>query len=170
MPLNSLRGARQALTRAAYGSTVTRRLALLIAVAAAAGTPAAAAATPAVSVFTQHQIAKTVPALAYVPARLAIGWRYERWTHQGALRIFFRNKAGREIVFVAAPFTGSCRAGMEKSFQLDGVKVWWGHTSNEQQAWRCVNGMKLVAATSLTPHEFADVGLGLIAASGHRIR
>jgi hypothetical protein len=70
--------------------------------------------------FTQHQIAATVPPLAYVPARLAIGWHYERWTHAGALRIFFANKAGREI--------------------------------------------------ALGPDRFADVGLGRIAASGHRIR
>ena len=134
------------------------------------GASAAAAATPVVPVFTQHRIAARVPRLAYVPARLAIGWRYKRWTHEGPLRIFFADKAGREIVFIAAPFKGSCRAGMEKSFQLAGVKVWWGHTSNEQEAWRCVNGMKLVAATSLLPNRFADVGLGRIAASGHRIR
>ena len=69
-----------------------------------------------VPVFTQQRIAATVPPLAYVPARLAIGWRYERWTHTGALRIFFVNKAG------------------------------------------------------LGPDRFADVGLGRIAASGHRIR
>ena len=150
---------------------MNRRLCFLIAVAAAAGaSSAAAAAAPVVPVFTQHRIAAAMPSLAYVPARLAIGWRYARWTHQGALRIFFRNKAGRDIVFVAAPFKGSCRAGMEKSFQLAGVKVWWGHTANEQQAWRCVNGVKLVAATSLGPDKFADVGLVSIAASGHRIR
>jgi len=149
---------------------MTRGLSLLIAVVAAAGTSAAAAATPVVPAFTQHQIAATVPPLAYVPARLAIGWRYERWTHAGALRIFFANKAGREIAFVASRFNGSCRNGMEKSFQLDGVKVWWSHTAAGQQAWRCVNGVKLVAATTLVTDRFADVGLGRIVASGHRIR
>jgi hypothetical protein len=41
--------------------------------------------------FTQHRIATAVPALAYVAARLAVGWRYGRWTHNGALRIFFLN-------------------------------------------------------------------------------
>jgi hypothetical protein len=149
---------------------MTRRFCLLIAVVAAAATAAAAAATPVVPAFTQGQIAKTVPSLAYVPARLAIGWRYRRWTHRGGvLRIFFANKAGREITFVAAPLTGTCRAGMEKSFQQAGVKTYWSHTANEQQAWRCVNGVRLVAASSLRPDQFADVGLGRIAASGHRI-
>ena len=118
----------------------------------------------------QHQIAQKAPLLAYVPSRLAVGWHYARWTHDGALRIFFSNKAGKEIVFVAAPFKGNCRQGMEKSFQMAGVKAYWSHTANEQQAWRCVNGMKLVAATSLPPNRFADVGLGRVAASSHRIR
>lgn len=104
-----------------------------------------------------------------MPARLAIGWHYERWTHQGALRIFFTNKAGREIVFVAVPFKGNCRAGMAKSFQLAGNKVYWSQTSTAQQAWRCVNGIKVIVTTSLPPNRFADVGLGRIAASGHRI-
>ena len=123
-----------------------------------------------VPVPVQHQIAQKAPLVAYVPARLAVGWHYERWTHQGALRIYFANKAGREIVFVAAPFKGNCRAGMAKSFQLDGNKVYWAQTATEQQSWRCVNGMKLVATTSLPPNRFADVGLGIMAASGHRIR
>ena len=34
---------------------------------------------------------------------------------------------------------------------------------------RCVNRIKLVVTTSLPPNRFADVGLGRIAASGHRI-
>ena len=167
----SLRDPTERLTDRAYRSAhVTRRLCFLIAVAAVAGTSAAAAATPVVPVFTQHRIAAIAPGLAYVPARLAIGWRYERWTHAGALRIFFSNKARREIVFVASRFSGSCRAGMEKSFQLDGVKVWWSHGPGRQQAWRCVNGVKLIAVTLLRPDRFADVGLGRIVASGHRIR
>ncbi|MCW2976459.1 MAG: hypothetical protein JWM06_1740 [Actinomycetia bacterium] len=157
-------------TRRVASTHVIGRLCFLIAVAAAAGTSAAAAATPAVPIFTQHRIAATVPSLAYAPARLPIGWRYERWTHNGALRIFFVNKAGREMVFVAARFSGDCSAGMEKSFQLDGVKVWWSRTAGGQQAWRCVNGRRLVAATALAPERLADVGLGRVAASGHRIR
>ena len=118
----------------------------------------------------QYQIAQKAPLVAYVPTRLAIGWSYERWTHQGTLRIFFANKAGREIVFVASRFKGNCRAGMAKSFQLAGNKVYWSQTATAQQAWRCVNGVRLVAASSLRPDQFADVGLGRIAASGHRIR
>jgi hypothetical protein len=123
-----------------------------------------------VPVPVQTQIVAKAPQLAYAPSRLAPGWRYSHWTHAGAVRIWFTNKAGREIVFVAARFAGDCRAGREKTFQLAGVKVYWGHTADEQEAWRCVSGVKLVAATSLPPDRFADVGLGRLAASGHRLR
>jgi len=118
----------------------------------------------------QAQIAATAPLVAYAPPRLAPGWRYVRWTHSEALRIWFANKAGKEIVFVAAPYKGDCRAGKEQSFQMAGVKVYWGHTANKQQAWRCVNGTKLIGVTSLSPDRFADVGLARLVASGHRLR
>ena len=129
-----------------------------------------------VPAFAQHQIAQRVPLLPYVPSRLAApSFKYWKWTHTGsALRIWFRNTAGREIVFVAARSKAQCAAGGEKTFQLSGVKVYWAHTSEEQQAWRCVldpkgNQVRLVAATTLPPTQFADVGLGTIVASGHRI-
>jgi hypothetical protein len=120
----------------------------------------------------QQQIVEKAPLVAYAPSRLAPGWRYASWrvNGQGSLQIVFRNTAGREIVFVASRFSGNCRSGMEKSFQMAGVKVYWGHTANEQEAWRCVHGRRLVAATSLPPHGFADVGLARLVASGHRLR
>jgi hypothetical protein len=123
-----------------------------------------------VPVPVQDQIAAKAPLVAYAPSRLAPGWRFVRWTHAGPLRIWFADKAGREIVFAAARFSGNCRAGMEKSFQMAGVKVYWGQSSVEQQAWRCVDGMKLVGSTSLAPDRFADVGLARLVASGHRLR
>ncbi len=123
-----------------------------------------------VPVPVQQQIAEKAPLLAFAPSRLAPGWHYERWTHAGSLRIYFANRAGREIVFVAAPFKGDCRAGKEAFFQMAGVKTYWNHTATSQQAWRCVNGMKLTAATSLSPGRFADVGLARLVASGHQLR
>ena len=124
-----------------------------------------------VPVPVQHQIAAKAPILAYVPARLDVGWHYVRWTKSGsAVRIWFGNKAGtREITFAASAFRGDCLAGREKTFQMAGVKVYWSETASGQEAWRCVNGVKLVAATSLPPDRFADVGLGRIVASGHRV-
>ena len=90
------------------------------------------------------------------------------------LEITFDNKAGWEIRFIALPTSGSCRTGMEKSFQLDGNKVYWSHTGAEQMAWRCVTGpsgrqVRLVASSPQPPTKFADVGLGRVVASGKRI-
>src|SRR5712691_8727443 len=96
------------------------------------------AARVLVPVPVQHQIAQEAPLVAYAPGRLAVGWHYDRWyATASAVAIVFRNKAGREIAFVAAPFKGNCRAGMEKSFQLAGVKVYWAQGADSQQAWRC---------------------------------
>jgi hypothetical protein len=132
---------------------------------------AAAAAQPVVPAFTQHQIARRAPRLAYVPARVASGYRYHRWTFAGgALRIRFRNPAKHEIVFVAATQHGPCAAGREKTFQQAGNKVYWAQTASGQQAWRCVAGVRLAASTSQPPTRFADVGLGRVAASAHKIR
>ena len=114
---------------------------MLIAAAVVAATCAAvagAATKPVVPTFTQQQIAKRPPQHAYVPARVATGYRYVRWTFTGGtLRIWFRNPAQREIVFVAATQRGACTAGREKTFQQAGNKVYWSQVANEEQAWRC---------------------------------
>jgi hypothetical protein len=129
------------------------------------------AATPIVPPAVQQAIGRRAPLVAYVPARIAIGYHYRTWTYQGgAVRIWFRNKANKEIVFVAARRTTPCASGREKTFQMAGNKVYWGHRAEEQQSWRCVNGIQLTAATPQPPTEFADVGLGRIAASAHKVR
>jgi hypothetical protein len=136
---------------------------------------AASAAAPVVPVNSQHALKKKLPALAYVPTRVGFGFRYYKWatTTRPALRIWFRDKAAREITFVATFHKGACATGKEKSFQLDGNKVYWSHTRNEQQAWRCLvrNGrtVRLTVATPIPPTTFADVGIGRIAASGRYV-
>jgi len=140
-------------------------------VVALAVASSATAADSLIPTFTQHQIAKRAPALAYVPARVATGYRYHHWTYSGGvLRIWLRNKAQHDIVFVAAKQQGPCTAGREKTFQMGGNKVYWSQSANEQQAWRCVGGVRLIASTVQPPTTFADVGLGQVAASGHKIR
>jgi hypothetical protein len=153
-----------------------RLLALTLLVFVGATAEVAAAANPIVPTFIQNAIARKSPLLPYVPARIATGFRYESYmAAREAVRINFRNKAGSQIVFVANAMTEPCRAGMQKSFQLDGNKVYWRQTPTEQRAWRCVLGprgrqVRLLAATNEPPTRFADVGLGIIAASGHRVR
>ena len=118
----------------------------------------------------QHAIVQRTPALAYVPARIAVGYRYAAWRHaSGRVYLRFVNKAGKEVLFIVQQQRGPCTAGREKTFQMAGNKVYWSHNAVEQQAWRCVNGVQLIAATPQPPTKFGDVGLGTVAASGHRI-
>ena len=89
------------------------------------------------------------------------------------LRVSFRNKAGRTVVWTVAPMTGACDAGKQKSFQLAGNKVWWAQDASGQHAWRCVFGqdgkpLRLTASSTTPPTKLADVGLGTVAASATR--
>jgi hypothetical protein len=119
----------------------------------------------------QQEIAQQAPALiAYAPARLAPGWRYSTWGTTGkTLVIFFENRAGQEIQFLVSRFRGDCSFAAAKSFQMAGVKTYWS-SKTAQQAWRCVNGVKITAATSLPPNRFADVGLARVVASATHLR
>src|SRR5919108_815365 len=136
------------------------------------------ATPPPVPVPVQHAIALRTPQLGYVPARLPTGYRYLKWRWAetaAVLRIWFRNRAGKEIVFVSKWQYGSWAQGKEKTFQMAGTKVYWGHRAEEQEAWRCVSSgagvlVQLTASTPQPPTEFADVGLGRVAASAHKIR
>jgi hypothetical protein len=143
--------------------------------AAAGGSAASASAKPVVPRRVQLKILHTKPALAYVPTRTAVGFHYVSWQKSPAnLELTFDNKVGWEIRFIVLPASGSCRTGMEKSFQLDGNKVYWSHTGAEQMAWRCVTApsgkqVRLVASSPQPSTKFADVGLGRVVASGRRI-
>ena len=148
---------------------------LILCGALVAAAAAGAAAKPVVPRAVQLRILRSTPALAYVPTRTASGFHYVNWQKSPSnLEITFDNRAGWEIRFIALRTSGSCRTGMEKSFQLDGNKVYWSHTGAEQMAWRCVTSpsgrkVRLVASSPQPPTKFADVGLGRVVASGKRI-
>ena len=148
---------------------------LILCGALVAAAAAGASAKPVVPRAIQLRMLHTTPALAYAPTRMALGFHYVSWrTSPSNVEVTFDSKAGWEIRFVALGQTGPCRTGMEKSFQLDGNKVYWSHTRAEQQAWRCVTGphgrqLRLVASSPQPATLFANVGLGRVAASGKRI-
>jgi len=110
----------------------------VVAAAAVVAASATAALLPVVPRDSQQAIKKRTNLYAFVPARAAFGFRYYAWKFQPgprpALRIWFRHKTqrNRQITFVASPQTGDCAAGKEKTFQLDGNKVYWSHTATEQ--------------------------------------
>lgn len=154
-----------------------RAVLLSLLVGGIAAASASAATAPVVPRHSQTALRHKLPSLAYVPTRVGFGFRYYRWatTTRPALRIWLRDKAKREITFVATFQKGACAAGREKTFQIDGNKVYWSHTADEQQAWRCVKGangrlVRLTVATPIPPTRFAEVGIGRIAASGQRVR
>ena len=110
----------------------------------------------------------------YLPTRIGTGFTYYRWTFQGGImRVDFRNKAGWTLEWRIEPMTGTCDAGMQKSYQVIGNKVWWAQTATEQTAWRCVFDQKgqevrLVAATAQPPNKWSAPGLAIVAASALR--
>jgi hypothetical protein len=148
---------------------------LILSGALVAAAAASAVAKPIVPRPVQLRILRAKPALAYAPTRMALGFRYVRWQQSPAnVEISFDNTVGWEIRFIALTTSGSCRTGMEKSFQLDGNKVYWSHTPAEQMAWRCVSGpsgrqVRLVASSPQPRTKFADVGLGRVVALAKRI-
>jgi hypothetical protein len=94
---------------------------LILCGALLAAAAAGAAAKPVVPRAVQLRILRSTAALAYVPTRTASGFHYVGWQKSPSnLEITFDNRAGWEIRFVALRASGSCRTGMEKSFQLDG--------------------------------------------------
>ena len=135
---------------------------------------------PPVPVAVQHRIATTAPLVAFAPAAMTLGWSYFRWaSDRSRVLIFFRLGSGRhaphaEIAFVAEPNSQPCsrdaeRARGTKTFRTGGVRVYWTQGAAEQRAWRCVGGVRLVAATLMASHEFTPDRLARIAASARRL-
>jgi len=116
--------------------------------------------TPLIPPFIQHVIQQKAGPLAYVPTRSPFGYRYLSygWSPNGrrlTVRLHDRHyrpsNANRTVAVSAEWFNGSlasCGDGNEKSYQVDGNKVWSAGTT---LAWRCVrapNGriVKILAA------------------------
>jgi hypothetical protein len=171
--------------RTLYGQQAMYKLVTTgIAVAAAVGVATAAATSYSspVPLKAQQQIKQRTSLYAYVPARAPAGFRYTQWSYttkpEPVVREWFSNKAHQswEITFVVSSQKGKCPgSGPEKTFQVDGNKVYWVHTHNDQRAWRCVTGkgnkiVRLEAANAIPATQFAASGLAQVAASGVRIK
>jgi hypothetical protein len=150
-----------------------RRLALALALAAFAAAPASASRPLSGSAL----LAIDGKALYrnFLPTTMLSGFTYRSWTYKsGVLRVDFRNKAGWDLQWRVGPMSAhSCATGMQQSFQLNGNKVWWAQNAAGQFAWRCEFGLdgiplRLEAASSVPSTKFANIGLGVIAASAKR--
>lgn len=173
------------MTFADYRQRTMKRLvvaAVILLAAVVAGSADAVLPRQPVPVAVEHRIAARAGTLAYTPSRMMTGWHYTRWQYvPGELRVWFANRSRWPVEFRSIPLGASaCTTGRQKTFQLDGNKVYWSQTTDPsveyvQQAWRCVRHpsgrwIRLVASSTIPPTKLADVGLGQVASAGRLIR
>jgi hypothetical protein len=117
--------------------------------------------TPLVPPAIQHVIEHKAGPLAYVPTRSPFGYRYlsYSWSNGGkqlTVRLHNRHYAPsntNRTVVVTDGSLAACGSGNEKSYQVDGNKVW---SAGGDTAWRCVRGaqgrvVKIVATGKNLP-------------------
>ena len=134
---------------------------------------------PLIPPFIQHVIEQKAGPLAYVPTRAPFGYRYLSYSWDaGAKRLTIRlhdkhyapSNANRTLAVTAERFGGtlaSCGDGNEKSYQVDGNKVF---SAGVDLAWRCVRGVqggvvKILAAGRNLPAS----ALAIVASSVKRL-
>ena len=147
-----------------------RKLLVPLAAGLALAAAATAAAPPLVPTFIQALVKKKAGSVAYVPTRGPFRYTYHSYTWSPRTRMLtirlvdrrYANRLAHTIAFTAEPFRGDCSAGNQKSYQVDGNKTY----SDKGVAWRCVNGVKLLAAGPNLP----EVALAQVVASGKRVR
>jgi len=135
--------------------------------------------TPLVPPFIQHVIEQKAGPLAYIPTRAPFGYRYLSYSWDtGAKRLTIRlhdkhyrpSNANRTLAVTVERFEGplaSCGGGNEKSYQVDGNKVF---SAGGDLAWRCVRGVqggvvKILAAGRNLPAS----ALAIVASSVRRV-
>ncbi len=155
---------------------------MLLVSAVGAGLARAGLPRQPVPVPVETRIAKRAGLESYTPARMIANWRYQGWQYvPGELRVWFGNRSHWQITFDATPQrTSSCATGAQRTFQLDGVKVYWSQVTDPsveyvQQAWRCVRHpsgvwIRLSATSTRPPSKLAATGVGQVAAFGRLIR
>jgi hypothetical protein len=153
-----------------------KRLAAALALLAAA--PAAAATAPLVPVFIQHTVQKKAGTLAYIPTRAPFGYRYASYTWNAATRTltvrvhdrhYKLSNHNRDVAVSVSRFTGAlsaCGAGNEKSYQVDGNKVF---SAGGSLAWRCVRGAGTNVKIAATGANLPASALAVTAGSVRRI-
>ena len=150
---------------------------LALACSAVLATPAAAALGPQVPTFTLKRIQAKAGDAAYLPTRLPLGYRYERWQlPSSGLVVTFKHarSADRFSFQVEKLLRGThCDLGgaFHKTLQMDGNKVYYGGERGEWIAWRCVTSPRSGTRYVLSVHSsgpLPDVALARVAASGKR--
>jgi hypothetical protein len=152
-------------------------VALAVVCAAVLAAPAVAATGPQVPAFTLKRIQAKAGDAAYLPTRVPLGYRYERWRlADGKLVVTFTHKLSRDrFTFQVERLPKGMGCDLQGSFlrtlQMDGNKVYYRGEQGEWIAWRCVTSPKTHVQYLLSAHSsgpLPDVALGRVAASGKR--
>ena len=127
--------------------------------------------------FSLKRIQTKAGDAAYLPTRLPLGYRYERWQlPSGGLVVTFKHRQGADRFSFQVrrlPSGTQCDMGgaFHKTLQMDGNKVYYGGVAGEWIAWRCVTSPKTAKRYVLSVHSsgpLPDVALARVAASGKR--
>jgi hypothetical protein len=150
---------------------------VVVACAALLGGTAAAATGPQVPAFTLKRIQAKAGDAAYVPTRIPLGYRYERWQYTGGkLVVSYKQTRGADrFTFQVERLPKGMRCDLQGSFhrtlQMDGNKVYYGGERGEWIAWRCVTSPRTKTRYLLRTHSsgpLPDVALARVTASGKR--
>jgi hypothetical protein len=103
------------------------------------------AMTRTVPLRVQRLLKKRVPAAAYVPTRLPVGYRYVKYENlnRTGFDLYFGccRKYLPSLGFDALLLAGSepCNQGQPaKVFWIEGTVVYWNANGADQSAWRCI--------------------------------
>lgn len=155
-------------------ATVIASAALCAALLAA---PAVAASGAQVPADTLKRIQAKAGDAAYLPTRLPLGYRYERWQlSAGKLVVTFKHKRSADrFTFQVERLPKGMECDLQGSFhrilQMDGNKVYYRGEGGEWIAWRCVTSPRTHTRYLLGVHSsgpLPDVALARVAASGKR--
>lgn len=138
---------------------------------------AVAASGAQVPAFTLKRIQATAGDRAYLPTRVPLGYRYERWqVPTGKLVVTFKHKSSADrFTFQVERLPRGMGCDLQGSFhrilQMDGNRVYYGGAKGEWIAWRCVTSPRTQTRYLLRVHSsgpLPDVALARVAASGKR--
>ena len=150
----------------------------------------AAAAVVVTSIAVPYRIQRTIvhadPMVAYIPTRLPAGYRSAKYaSDRRGFGIWFNNPVrspndlGYDVLVAACSTAGR---PMHTFISLNGVRVRWSATYEDQHAWRCLtrDGMAVILTASrsvagddslITPRQRHDaLDLVRLIASSERLR
>lgn len=114
-------------------------LALVSLAATVTGCGSASGFSTALPQPVQRAIAKNDPGLAYFPTRLPPGYHYTEHFSNGPNDFGLSFSKSREMhdQLGYQVREANCRGGAMHIFRLNGARIRWSGTYEDQQAWRC---------------------------------